>query len=145
MGWLALCCCLTGLGMGMLMYSALGILLTSMQIVIYLLGFWAAGELTSIELLLWIPTGLFSHQAAYLSAFLLRSALSSSDEQMGSVASDIDNSLDLMISLAERIEHRAPEVQTEAANLSRLLAEMRQVLLNQQRLEKLLAERKSAA
>lgn len=141
----ALCCALTGAGVGALQGSVLGVCLTSLQIVVYLAGFWAAGELTGGQFALWLPAGLCAHQACYLTALVLRNGLQPGRHQETSVAAKVDHGLDLMQSIANRIEARAPEIKPDAANLSRELDELRGVLMSTRKLERLLAERKAAA
>lgn len=145
MEWLALSCAVAGFFVGFVIYSAAGILLSSVQVLIYMLGFWATADLAWYELFLWSAVGLSAHQAAYLLGVIVKSSFKAPVQIHSRLATKVDADLGEMFKLAENIEHRAPEVSREVADLSRLLAEMRRRLGDKECLERLLSERKAAS
>lgn len=123
--WFVATSALGGIVMGWLFVSVLGIIASSTQILLVLAGLWFAGQLTLWEFVVWASVSLCSHQFTYLFALILRDC-TAKVTPTERVISEMEGDLELLDSLAKRIEARAPDVQDETDKLTRLGARMRE-------------------
>jgi hypothetical protein len=145
MFWFGIGCAIAGLAVGWLLRLPLFVALTSFQTILFVVGLAFAGELSGMEALLWAISGLFCHQAAYLAGAIMRAILQGSAvNSERSVAAEVDEELSTIDHLATRFASQAPQLRPEAATLSYIVSRLRRTLNNQQELEALIVERRTA-
>jgi hypothetical protein len=145
MFWFGMGCAIAGFVVGWLLRLPLFVALTSFQAVLFIIGLTLAGELSGMEALLWVISGLFCHQAAYLAGTIMRAMLqSSAGNSQRSVAAEVDEELSTIDHLATRFASQAPQLRPEAATLSYIVSRLRRTLNDQQELEALMIERRAA-
>jgi len=143
MVWFTLSCLVGGAIVGWLFRSPLFVAITSFQILACVFGFWMGGVITGEKLILFSLSGLFVHQSAYLAALVGRVfAQEARAESEDSVVSKFESDLTALDRLARNIAIVAPSAEKEATKLSRLVADIRGALNDDQRLEQLILERR---
>jgi hypothetical protein len=145
MFWFGIGCAITGLAVGWLLKIPLFVALTSFQTLLFVVGLALTGELSGMEAFIWAVSGLFCHQAAYLAGAIARAILhSSAANSQRSVAAEVDEELSTIDHLATRFASQAPQLRPEAATLSYIVSRLRRTLNDQQELEALMIERRTA-
>lgn len=135
--WILLAAALGGAIIGGLYLRAVVIVMTSAQIVLFLVAEFLSTSLAPFDLVVTLLASLAVHQVAYFLTFTLRlfvtgdikvdgTAMSSADkETLRGLSPAVGERFDEVIVLASEIERRAPQVRREAAHVSRLIREIR--------------------
>lgn len=132
--WFALMGAVSGVVMGWLFVPVFSVAISSSQILLLSIALWLAGQLTLGQLLTWAFVSLLAHQGAYLCALILRDCTSGAPAAAPrSIVNEVENDLELLDNLAERIEAKAPNVQDETEDLCRLATRLRRALIAGQR------------